>query len=103
MIIYSWLQYQQNFDCFLKTFQDGYWTLSSYALSACLKLTKANIELITDRAQYDFIESCKRGGLTLAVQRFASSSEGDEILKKDFKHLINTKLLKASQSKNISS
>ena len=81
---------------------DGYWTLSSYALSACLKLTKANIELITDRAQYDFIESCKRGGLTLAVQRFASSSEGDKILKKDFKHLINTKLLKASQSKKIS-
>ena len=78
---------------------DGYWTLSSYALSACLKLTKANIELVTDRSQYDFIESCKRGGLTLAVQRFASSSEGDEILKKDFKHLLDDNILKASQSK----
>ena len=61
---------------------DGYWTLSSYALSACLKSTKVNIELLTDWTQYDFIESCKRGGLTLAVQQFASSSEGDEILKK---------------------
>ena len=57
---------------------DGYWTLSSYALSCCLKLTKANIELITDRSQYDFVESCKRGGLSLAIQHFASSSEGEK-------------------------
>ena len=78
---------------------DGYWTLSSYALSACLKLTKANIELLTDRTMHDFVESSKRGGLTLAIQRFASSSEGDDILKKNFTHLINDKLLNASQSK----
>ena len=79
---------------------DGYWTLSSYAFSACLKLTKANIELLTDREQYDFVESCKRGGLTLAIQRFASSTEGDKILKKNFNHLIDDNFLKASKSKD---
>ena len=68
-------------------------------MSACLKITKAEIELLTDRSQYDFIESCKQGGLTLAIQRFASSSEGDEVLKKDFKHLINDKLLNACPPK----
>ena len=78
---------------------DGYWTLRLYALSACLKTKKVEIELLMDRSQYDFIESCKRGGLTLAVQRFASSSEGDEVLKKDFKHLINDKLLNACPPK----
>ena len=79
---------------------DGYWTLSSYALNCCLKKTQANIELITDRSQYDFVESSKRGGLTLAIQRFASSSEGDKILKKHFNHLIDDNFLKASKTKD---
>ena len=79
---------------------DGYWTLSSYALSACLKQTNVNIELLTDRSQYEFIEASKRGGLTLAVQRFASSTEGDKVLKKDFKHLINDNLLNACPPKS---
>ena len=79
---------------------DGYWTLSSYALNCCLKKTQANIELITDRSQYDFVESSKRGGLTLAIQRFASSSEGDKILKKNFNHLIDDNFLKASKTKD---
>ena len=35
----------------------------------------------------------------MAIQRFASSSEGDKILKKDFNHLINDNLLNACPPK----
>ena len=79
---------------------DGYWTLSSYALNACLKLTRANIELLTDKTMYEFIEKNKKGGLTMAIQRFATSSIGDEILRKDFRNLVGNKLLDGVKSDN---
>lgn len=77
---------------------DAYWTLPSYALDACLKVTKARIELVVDMDIYNFIEGAKRGtrfrtfvlhdgiyftfhvlcigGFTAAVTRLATTGPG---------------------------
>jgi hypothetical protein len=60
---------------------DHFWTLPSYALSACLKTTGVMLELITDKTMYDFVERAKRGGLCVAVQHFATTGDGLDYLK----------------------
>ena len=62
---------------------DHYWTLPSFSLAACLKMTNVEIELISDKDMYEFVEKAKRGGLSQVSKRLCVTSRGKEILEKN--------------------
>ena len=67
-----------------------YYTLPSFSWDAMLKLTKVELELITDIEQYLFIESGIRGGMSQISKRYAQANndklkEYDE--KKELSHI----------------
>jgi len=66
----------ENFrEIMLKNFQIDpahYVSAPHFAWNAMLKLTKANIELISDTAMYEMLSSSIRGGLCQINTRYAS-------------------------------
>ncbi len=48
----------------------NYYSLPRLSFEACLKMTKATVELITDREMYDFVHDSIRGGLCLVPGRY---------------------------------
>ncbi len=62
---------------------DKYFSLPQFALDACLKLTKANIELIVEKEMYNFVQSALRGGMCVASKRLDLTKAGMEFVKKN--------------------
>ncbi|XP_044742347.1 uncharacterized protein LOC123304848 [Chrysoperla carnea] len=52
----------------------SYYTTPGLTFDAMLKVTKVKLELITDINILNFVEACIRGGLTLAIKRYAESN-----------------------------
>ena len=55
-----------------------YWSLPGYSWDACLKQTKVELELLTekDAQMYLFIESAIRGGVSMIAHRHAVANNG---------------------------
>ena len=55
-----------------------YWSLPGYSWDACLKQTKVELELLTERnaQMYLFIESAIRGGVSMIAHRHAVANNG---------------------------
>eukprot|EP00732_Lithocolla_globosa_P002738 Lithocolla_globosa_v1_NODE_1901_length_2266_cov_255.919493.p1 type:complete len:188 gc:universal NODE_1901_length_2266_cov_255.919493:778-215(-) len=51
-----------------------YLTLPSYSWDAMLKMTKVNLELLTDLEKYMFFEEAKRGGLNVITGRLSRAN-----------------------------
>eukprot|EP00732_Lithocolla_globosa_P000147 Lithocolla_globosa_v1_NODE_30_length_9033_cov_22.154583.p1 type:complete len:645 gc:universal NODE_30_length_9033_cov_22.154583:4840-2906(-) len=51
-----------------------YLTLPSYSWDAMLKMTKINLELLTDLEKYMFFEEAKRGGISVITGRFSKAN-----------------------------
>lgn len=62
---------------------DKYFSLPQFALDACLKLTKANIELIVEKEMYNFVQSALRGGMCVASKRLDLTKAGMDFIKKN--------------------
>ena len=78
---------------------DRYFSLPQFALDACLKLTKASIELIVEKEMYNFVQSALRGGMCVASKRLDLTKAGMEFIKKNDKNL-NKASVKAWEEAN---
>ena len=54
-----------------------YYTSPGLSFNACLKMTKAKIELLTDIDMLLFIEESIRGGVSMITHRFAQANNRD--------------------------
>lgn len=54
-----------------------YFTLAGMCWSACLKMTKVELELLTDIDQYQMIEKGIRGGVAMMTTRHAEANNPD--------------------------
>ena len=51
-----------------------YWTLPSYSWDCMMKMTKVNLELLTDIEMYNFCEKGIRGGVSIITHRHAKAN-----------------------------
>ena len=52
-------------------------------IDCCLLETKITLDVVQDPEQIDFINSAKRGGLSIVTQRLAVSSKGMEYFRRE--------------------
>ena len=65
-----WTQFRKTCMQYYELDPSHYVSAPALAWDAMLKMTEVKIELFTDMAMHDFIEKAKRGGISMAGQRY---------------------------------